>query len=107
AEKRLPFEPLVPNAETVAAMEAPRRGALVTVGDVDGLMANLHAEGQADRGQAGRLRRMIVFATQGVENAQPRRKLPLYGSFFLISRWTHSGSASTQRAIGIRNRASR
>ena len=26
AEKRLPFEPLVPNAETVAAMEAARRG---------------------------------------------------------------------------------
>ena len=40
-EKRLPFEPLVPNAETVAAMEAARRGDLVTVGD--GLMAELHA----------------------------------------------------------------
>ena len=44
AEKRLPFEPLVPNAETIAAMEAARRGELVTVGDVDGLMADLHAE---------------------------------------------------------------
>ena len=44
AEKRLPFEPLVPNAETVAAMEAPRRGDLVTVGDVDGLTADLHAD---------------------------------------------------------------
>ena len=44
AEKRLPFEPLVPNAETVAAMEAARRGDLITVGDVDGLMADLHAE---------------------------------------------------------------
>ena len=44
AEKRLPFEPLVPNPETVAAMEAARRGELVTVGDVDGLMADLHAE---------------------------------------------------------------
>ncbi len=44
AEKRLPFEPLVPNAETVAAMEAARRGDLVTVGDVDGLMADLHAD---------------------------------------------------------------
>ena len=44
AEKRLPFEPLVPNAETVAAMEATRRGDLIAVGDVDGLMADLHAE---------------------------------------------------------------
>ncbi len=44
AEKRLPFEPLVPNAETVAAMEAARRGELVTVGGIDGLMADLHAE---------------------------------------------------------------
>ena len=31
AAKRLPFEPLAPNAETVAAMEAARRGDLVTV----------------------------------------------------------------------------
>lgn len=44
AEKRLPFEPLVPNAETVAAMEAARRGELVTAGDVDGLMTGLHTD---------------------------------------------------------------
>ncbi len=44
AEKRLPFEPLVPNAETVAAMEAARRGELVTVGDVEGLMTDLNAD---------------------------------------------------------------
>jgi len=44
AGKRLPFEHLVPNPETVAAMAAARRGELVTVGDVDGLMANLHAD---------------------------------------------------------------
>ena len=43
-EKRLPFEPLVPNAETVAAMEAARRGDLVTVGDVNGLIADLHED---------------------------------------------------------------
>ena len=43
AEKRLPFEPPVPNEETIAAMEAARRGDLVAVGDVDGLMANLDA----------------------------------------------------------------
>ncbi len=45
-EKRLPFDPLplIPNAETVAAMEEARRGELVTVGDVDGLTADLNAD---------------------------------------------------------------
>ena len=32
AEKALPFEPLVPNAETVDAMKAARRGDVVSVG---------------------------------------------------------------------------
>ena len=40
-EKRLPFDPLVPNAKTVAAMRAARRGELKTVGAVDDLMADL------------------------------------------------------------------
>ena len=44
AEKRLPFEPLVPNEETIAAMEASRRGDLVAVGNVDGLMSDLNAD---------------------------------------------------------------
>ena len=44
AEKALPFEPLVPNAETIAAIEAVRRGELKTVGDLEGLMAELHAD---------------------------------------------------------------
>ena len=44
AEKRLPFEPLVPNEETIAAMAAARRGDLVTIGDVDGLIADLNAD---------------------------------------------------------------
>ena len=43
-EKRLPFDPLVPNEETVAATQAAERGELVTVGDVDGLMAALNAD---------------------------------------------------------------
>jgi len=41
AEKRLPFEPLVPNAKTVAAMRAARRGEVKTVGGVEDLMADL------------------------------------------------------------------
>ncbi|OAN51471.1 type II toxin-antitoxin system RelB/DinJ family antitoxin [Magnetospirillum moscoviense] len=43
-EKRLPFEPLVPNAETIAAMEAARRGDVVRVGGVKDLMADLNAD---------------------------------------------------------------
>ena len=49
ADKRLPFEPLAPpNDETIEAMKAARRGELVVVGDVDGLMADLNADDQAD-----------------------------------------------------------
>jgi DNA-damage-inducible protein J len=43
-EKRLPFEPLVPNAETVAAMEAARRGDVRKFGSVSELMADLNAD---------------------------------------------------------------
>jgi len=43
ADKALPFEPLVPNAETVEAMKAARRGEMVTVGSVDALFADLNA----------------------------------------------------------------
>ena len=44
AEKRLPFELLIPNEETIAAIHAARRGELVTVGSVDGLMAELNED---------------------------------------------------------------
>ena len=43
AEKALPFEPLKPNAETVAAMKAARRGDLVNVGKPDKLLRSLNA----------------------------------------------------------------
>ena len=42
-EKALPFEPLVPNAETIAAMKEARRGGLARFGGVDELMADLKA----------------------------------------------------------------
>ena len=42
-EKALPFEPLVPNAETIEAMRAARRGELVTVGGPEQLLASLNA----------------------------------------------------------------
>ncbi len=42
-EKALPFEPLVPNDETIEAMKAARRGELVSVGSADNLLASLNA----------------------------------------------------------------
>lgn len=42
-EKALPFAPLVPNAETVAAMEEARAGDLPRFKDVRGLFEDLHA----------------------------------------------------------------
>ena len=44
AEKRLPFELLVPNDETIEAMKAARRGDLIAVGGVAELMADLNAD---------------------------------------------------------------
>jgi DNA-damage-inducible protein J len=42
-EKALPFEPLVPNPETVAAMREARKGKLPRFKDVDALMKDLNA----------------------------------------------------------------
>ncbi|HJM51553.1 MAG TPA: type II toxin-antitoxin system RelB/DinJ family antitoxin [Alphaproteobacteria bacterium] len=44
AEKKLPFEPLVPNEETVEVMRAARRGDIVEVGKLDDLLADLNAD---------------------------------------------------------------
>jgi DNA-damage-inducible protein J len=43
-EKALPFEPLVPNEETIAAMKEARKGKLKSFTSVDDLMADLHAD---------------------------------------------------------------
>jgi DNA-damage-inducible protein J len=43
AEKAMPFEPLVPNAETIKAMKVARRGELVTVGKPSKLLESLNA----------------------------------------------------------------
>jgi len=44
-ERALPFEPLVPNAKTIAAMKAARRGELATAGKPGKLLAKLNADG--------------------------------------------------------------
>lgn len=43
-EKALPFEPLIPNKETIEAMKEARKGKLKTFTSVDDLMADLHAD---------------------------------------------------------------
>jgi DNA-damage-inducible protein J len=43
-ERALPFAPLVPNAKTVAAMKAARRGELATAGKPGKLLARLTAD---------------------------------------------------------------
>ncbi|MGA2412604.1 MAG: type II toxin-antitoxin system RelB/DinJ family antitoxin [Candidatus Binataceae bacterium] len=43
AEKALPFEPLNPNAKTIATMKAARRGELIKAGQPDKLLRSLNA----------------------------------------------------------------
>jgi DNA-damage-inducible protein J len=43
-EKALPFDPLVPNDETIDAMRAARRGELTAVGSPERLLPSLDAE---------------------------------------------------------------
>jgi DNA-damage-inducible protein J len=44
-DKALPFEPLIPNAETIEAMKAARRGEVVTAGSPDKLVKSLNEDG--------------------------------------------------------------
>jgi len=43
-DKALPFQPLIPKAETIEAMKAVRRGDVTTVHSVDELFASLNAD---------------------------------------------------------------
>jgi len=43
-DKALPFEPLVPNAETIEAMKGARRGDLIVAGSPGKLLGRLNAE---------------------------------------------------------------
>ena len=43
-EKALPFEPLVPNAQTIEAMKQAHAGRLQSFDTVEALMADLHAK---------------------------------------------------------------
>lgn len=43
-EKALPFEPLIPNSETIEAMKAARRGELTTVKNINNLLDSLNED---------------------------------------------------------------
>ncbi len=43
-EKKLPFEPLIPNAATIAAMKEARKGNLKSYDSINDLMEDLSAE---------------------------------------------------------------
>jgi DNA-damage-inducible protein J len=43
-EKALPFDPLVPNTETIAAMQEARQGKTIKAGSVDSLFEGLNAD---------------------------------------------------------------
>ena len=43
-EKVLPFEPLIPNDETIAAMREARQGKLQSFDNMEALMADLNAD---------------------------------------------------------------
>ena len=43
-EKARPFEPLVPNQDTIEAMKAARRGELTTAGNAKNLLKRLNAD---------------------------------------------------------------
>ncbi len=44
AEKALPFDPLLPNAETIAAMKEARSVRLARFDSIEALMTDLHAD---------------------------------------------------------------
>jgi DNA-damage-inducible protein J len=44
AEKALPFEPLIPNAETIEAMMEARKGGQPRFKSIDSLLADLNAD---------------------------------------------------------------
>lgn len=49
-EKALPFDPLIPNEETIAAMREARRGKRPTFKAIDDLFEDLNAGTGSDRG---------------------------------------------------------
>jgi len=55
ADKALPFEPLVPNPETIEAMKAARRGEVTRAGSPEELLQSLNAGDELLRPHPARL----------------------------------------------------
>jgi DNA-damage-inducible protein J len=47
-EHALPFDPLIPNAVTIAAMKEARAGNLASFDSIEALMADLHSDDEDD-----------------------------------------------------------
>jgi DNA-damage-inducible protein J len=47
-EHALPFDPLIPNAVTIAAMKEAREGKMASFDSVEALMADLHSDDEDD-----------------------------------------------------------
>jgi DNA-damage-inducible protein J len=47
-EHALPFDPLIPNAVTIAAMKEARAGNLASFDSIEALMADLHSDDKDD-----------------------------------------------------------
>lgn len=54
AERRLPFNPLVPNAETIEAMQAARHGDTKKIDSPEQLLADLNADDWHEGGHSAR-----------------------------------------------------
>ena len=52
----LPFEPLMPNAQTVGAMKAARRGDVFVAGPPDKLLSSLNSKAKRDGPSQSKLR---------------------------------------------------
>lgn len=68
--KALPFEPLVPNDETIEAMRAARRGELTTAGTADRLLEKLDAGDQVYGPLQTRLQAREIGAARQVDRCR-------------------------------------
>jgi len=88
-EKALPFEPLTPNAGTIEAMKAARRGELFTVGKPRKLTASLNEDRFPDKTKGHLKRRVPSAGAESLSNrlryfnlgrlpeTRPRRSRPM------------------------------
>lgn len=84
AEKALPFVPLIPNAETVEAMRAARRGDLATVGKPADLLASLQESAPFARTGADDCERLQLSAWRSSPISIGLPERPVEGTQFNV-----------------------